>query len=157
MNARQLKEVVIVPALMALGLESPSAVNLLLGTCAQESAMGHYLIQQNIGFKGGIGIYQMQKLSYDDIWNRKINDNVALKARIRLMLGYEGKPPAERMATDLKLATVMARLFYAVIPDPLPAADDIRGMAAYWKKYYNTSFGRGTIDEFVTNYAKYIS
>lgn len=156
MNARQLKEVVIVPSLIALGLESPAAVNLMLGTCAQESAMGQYLVQQNIGFKGGIGIYQMQRLTYDDIWNRKIEDNVAIKARIRLMLGYDGKPPADRMASDLKLATVMTRLFYAAISDPLPDQDDIRGLGAYWKKFYNSAMGKGTIDEFVTNYRKYV-
>ena len=118
--------------------------------------MGHYLVQQNIGFKGGIGIYQMQRLTYDDIWNRKINDNVALKTRIRLMLGYEGKPPADRMATDLKLATVMTRLFYAAIPEPFPDNDDIRGMGEYWKRYYNTAMGRGTVDEFIVNYKKYV-
>ena len=118
--------------------------------------MGHYLVQQNIGFKGGIGIYQMQRGTYDDIWSRKINDKVAIKARIRLMLGYEGKPPAERMATDMTLATIMTRLFYAAIPNPLLASDDIRGIGEYWKRYYNTALGKGTVDEFVTNYRKYV-
>jgi hypothetical protein len=27
--------------------------------------------------------------------------------------------------------------------------DDIHGMAAYWKKYYNTYLGKGKIENFV--------
>lgn len=156
MNARQLKDIVIVPSIMALGLYSDNAINLLLGTCAQESGMGHFIVQQQIAFKGGIGIYQMQRLTYDDIWNRKIASNIAMKAKLKLLLGYEGKPPAERMATDTALATVMTRLFYSAIPVQLPDANDIRGLAEYWKKYYNTAFGKGSIDEFINNFQKYI-
>jgi hypothetical protein len=50
----------------------------------------------------------------------------------------------------------MARLFYAAIPEKLPDAGDVRGMAEYWKKFYNTRFGSGTTEEFVTNYARYV-
>lgn len=156
MNARQLRDVVIVPSLVALGLYNQSATNLLLGTCAQESNMGHYIIQQKIGFKGGIGLFQMEKVTFDDIWSRKVNGNISMKAKLRLLLGYEGNPPAERMATDLALAVVMARLFYADVPEKLPDADDIAGMAAYWKKYFNTKLGAGTTEEFISNYKRYV-
>lgn len=157
MNVRQLRDVIIVPVTMGLGLYSPNSTNLLLGTCAQESNMGHFLVQQKIGFQGGIGIFQMEKNTFDDIWDRRISNNISMKAKIRLLLGYEGKPPAQRMATDLALATTMARVFYAAIPDKLPEPDDIEGMAAYWKKFYNTRFGAGTTQEFVSNYRKYVT
>lgn len=156
MNVRQLRDVIVVPVLTALGMFSPNAVNLLLGTAAQESQLGHFIVQQGIGFNGGIGIYQMQKAAYNNIWDRQISNNIALKMRIRLLLGYDIRPVAERMASDLLLATAMARLYYHQITMSLPEHNDIPGLAAYWKKWYNTVLGKGTEQEFVDNYAKYI-
>ena len=44
---------------------------------------------------------------------------------------------------------------YYRTPDPLPI-NDIPGMARMWKDYYNTHLGKGTVEEFITNYNKYI-
>jgi hypothetical protein len=156
MNVRQLKDVIITPALTALGLYSPSAANLLLGTAAQESAMGKFIVQQGIGFRGGIGIYQMEKLTYNDIWDRMVKDNVSIRVKMRLYLGYEGRPAPERMASDLLLSTMMARLFYYSINRPLPDAQDIPAMAAYYKKWFNTSKGAATEQQFIDNYNRYV-
>jgi len=38
----------------------------------------------------------------------------------------------------------------------LPNAEDIEGLAHYWKKYYNTVYGSGKVEEFVNNYKKYV-
>ena len=156
MNVRQVKELIIVPALTALGLNSPSAVNLLLGTMAQESQMGHFIVQTNIGLKGGIGAYQMERPAYLDIWRNKVAISTSLKAKIRLLLGYEIMPSAERMASDVMLSTIMARLYYAAISSPFPNPDDISGLAHYYKKYWNTELGKATEQEFINNYNKYI-
>lgn len=149
MNARQLQDVIIVPALRALGFYSPSALNLMLGTAAQESKLGHYLAQ----LKGpAIGLYQMEPITYLDIWHRYIQNSPAMRAKIRLMLGYEIMPNAQRMASDLILATIMARLKYLDAPEALPAANDIQGLGLYWKKYYNSALGAGTAEQFVSSF-----
>ena len=41
------------------------------------------------------------------------------------------------------------------VPEPLPAADDIPGLAAYWKEYYDTPRERGTAGEFVDKFETY--
>lgn len=156
MQARQLRDVVIIPSLTAIGQYSSAAVNLLLGTCAQESQMGHYLIQKRIGMSGGIGIYQMQKSTFDDVWDRAVMPNIAMKAKIRLLLGYEGRPNADRIASDLLLATVMARLFYYLIPESFPKENDIDGLAHYYKQHYNTPSGKATELQFKLNYIQYV-
>lgn len=156
MHAKQLRDVIIIPSLMAIGQYSSAAVNLLLGTCAQESNMGKYLVQQGIGIRGGIGIYQMQKMTYEDIWTRQVMTSVGMKAKLRLLLGYEGMPQAERMASDLLLATAMARLFYYSVKEPLPKFDDIDGMAHYYKAHYNTHLGKATEEQFKLNYIQYV-
>lgn len=156
-DSTQLRDVIIIPTLMALNLKSESAVNLMMGTCAQESQMGRYLVQKKMGFKGGIGIYQMQSPAYQMVWDKLVVPSPAMKSKIRLLLNYDGRPPAERLASDFRLATAMCRLYYDAIAEPLPEADDIPGLAAYWKKYYNTPIGKGTEQAFVTNYSVFVT
>lgn len=42
-----------------------------------------------------------------------------------------------------------SRLFLARIPAPIPA--DLTAQAQYWKKYYNTSAGKGTVQKFIND------
>ncbi len=156
MDARQVKDNIILPALTALGMKTPNAVNLMLGTMAQESEMGKFIVQQGIGMKGGIGVYQMQAPTYMDLWKRIIQPSTALRAKIRLMLCYDVMPPAERMASDIMLATLMTRIYYYAIPQPLPDKDDIIGLGTYWKEHYNTLNGAGSIQEFTDAYYRLV-
>lgn len=151
-NCIQLRDVVIRPALQAIGYLSDDAVALLLGTCAQETQLGRYLIQTSIGFKGGIGIYQIETPSYHDVWNNCVEPFPSMRAKLQIYLGYAGKPQSARMATDLSLATIMCRLYYSRIKEPLPKADDLPAMAAYYKRYYNTPKGKATEQQFIDNY-----
>ena len=57
-KASELRQYVIRPTLKAINLWSIAAENLLLGTAAQESQLGHYLTQ----VKGpALGIYQIEQ------------------------------------------------------------------------------------------------
>ena len=157
MDCQQLQDVIVRPTLIALGQWSLSAVNLLLGTCAQESQMGKYLVQQKIGMRGGIGIYQMQAPAFNTTWDRMISSNLLMRQKLFNLLGYSVKPQPERLASDLLLATAMCRLYYLAINVALPQPDDINGLAHYWKIYYNSPIGSGTTAEFVENYKNYVS
>lgn len=152
-NSAQLRDIIIRPTLTALGMLSPSAENLLLGTAAVESQIGKYIKQVN---GPAIGIFQMEPRTFEDIWERKISTNVAVRAKVRLLLGYEVRPKAERMASDLMLAALMTRIFYYSIPKELPDKDDIIGLATYWKTYYNTPKGKGTVEGFSDAYTRYV-
>ena len=157
MDCGQLKETVIVPTLTDIGLCSDAAVNLLLGTAAQETQLGKYLVQTNMPlYTGGIGIYQMQPATYDFVWFKKIESNIMMKSRVGFGLGMSTKPNVSNLAGNLYLATVMARLFYDNVQEALPAADDLPGLAAYYKKYWNTEAGSATTQEFIDNYNQYI-
>jgi hypothetical protein len=148
-NTKQLRELVIQPTLEYLGLDSLAAQNLLLGTCAQESAMGTYIKQVN---GCALGIYQMEPATHDDIWKNFIFFNFSLKEKVSELGTTQGK-----LIGNLNYATAMCRIHYMRINEPLPAADNIYGLAAYWKKYYNTEKGKGTEEQFITNYQKYVT
>ncbi len=151
-NPQQLQDFVIIPALDALGMKSEAAINLLLGTCAQESAMGEYLVQ----IKGPAqGIFQMEPVTFRDIWA----NYVSYRPKIENILRDEFRGRANnssQMVSDLRYATAMARLHYRRVKEPLPAADDVWGLAEYWKQHYNTPLGRGTVQEFVHNFEHYV-
>ena len=151
-DCKQLKNLVIIPALTALNLCSDNAVKLMLGTCAQETLLGTYLAQVNGGSNGGLGIYQMQKETFEDICDNVIDHNPTYHEAI-LNLGYE-QIKFESIAYDLQLATMLARLVYARQSERLPI--DLPGMAAYYKKYYNTPLGAATEQEFIDNYNRYV-
>lgn len=155
-NHIQLATYVIKPTLEETGLFSDSAINLLLGTCAQESHMGTYLHQ--LGNGPAIGIFQMEPTTFNDIFENYLIYKTELCKIIRAALKCKNLnvlKPID-MTWNLKLATIMCRIHYLRVPKKLPEANDLAGLANYWKKYYNTKLGKGTTDEFIINYRRFI-
>jgi hypothetical protein len=145
-----LRQYVIRPTLQQIGMWSLAAENLLLGTAAHESRMGHYLVQ--IGGGPALGIYQVEPKTHDDIWQHFLKSRPAIADRISSLTPFID---AEQMIANMAYATAMARMVYYRRPEPLPAADDLPGMARYWKKFYNTPLGAGTTKQFIDSYMLY--
>lgn len=147
-NATDLKHRVIIPTLQHLELYSVSALQLLMGTAAAESRLGHYLVQQ-----GGraLGIYQVEPATHLDLFKNFLEFRPALREKVRQLLAPIFTEE-EQLITNLAYATAMARLVYYRIPEPLPEPYDLEGCARYWKKYYNTHLGKGTEAHFIKNY-----
>ncbi len=147
-NPNQFRTGVIVPALTLLGMHSPAAEAMLIGTAAQESKLGTYLFQMGKG--PAVGPFQMEPNTYHDICNNFLKYHPEIQAK--LATRWPVMPPAEEMKTDLLLAAVMCRLHYRRVSEALPKSDDIQGLARYWKRYYNTPQGKGSETEFVANW-----
>jgi hypothetical protein len=151
MNAQNLKDFIVRPTLEDLNAFIPYSLAgeaLVLGTAAQESHLS-YLHQ--IGMKeGGCGIYQMERVTYDShiSWLKQKPDfwRLVQSFQINYLYGYT------QMGGNLYYATVMARVHYWRVSEQLPTADDVLGLGRYWKQYYNTLKGGGTVEEFVRNY-----
>lgn len=124
-------------------LASPGAVNLVLGTCAQESRFGTYLRQ--LGGGPALGVFQMESATFD--W---------LRETYRVKWPELSDKLALEMVWDLRLATIMCRLRYLPDAQAIPEADDLRGLATYYKRVYNTRLGAATVEEFEENYRKYV-
>lgn len=151
-NAHHLRHFVVKVALQHIGLYSKAAENLIMGTGAQESHL-EYLKQ----IKGpAIGLFQMEPNTYNDIWDNYLKYKPELANNLRSLAGVKpgNVPHVNMMIGNLYYAAAMCRVYYLRIKAALPDADDVEGMAAYWKKYYNTHLGKGTEEQFVKNYAK---
>lgn len=154
-NAPQLRDCIIQPVLDDFKLNSESAQNLLLGTCAQESAFGTYLHQMEGG--PALGIYQMEPTTHADIIKNYIVYHPEIDTKLALNFGPIQHIYPQRLIGDLWYATIFARLHYYRVSEPLPDANDIEGLAHYWKNHYNTKAGKGTPEEFIENYKRYVN
>ena len=130
-------------------LFSREAVELLMLTAAAESQMGTYLKQRGGG--PALGIFQMEPTTHDDIWDNFIQFRPKISEYLTGGLGWYGD--SKELVWNLKYAIIMARVHYLRVPVSIPR--DIDDMAAYWKKYYNTKLGKGTIEKAITAYKIY--
>lgn len=156
-NPEHLREKIIRPVLRYLNDYIPyslAAENLLMGTCAVESNLGEYLVQLNGA--PAVGIYQMEPDTLDDIWDNYIDYREELSDLITGLDTRSGFSLSDELTFNLFYATALARVHYYRVAHPLPNENDIPGMAAYWKKHYNTHLGSGTEEKFIQAYERYV-
>jgi hypothetical protein len=151
-KAMKLQLETIRPVLEAIQKESDrhlaglDAEELLLGTAIKESGL-NYRRQLNGG--PALGLFQMESATHDDIWQNFIEYRKPLKDAMLHHFNVTQKPDATRLVDDDSYAAIMARIRYARVPGSLPPAGDLRAQAQYWKANYNTSKGKGTVEEYL--------
>ena len=132
---------------------SRSALNLLLGTAAVESEMGLYLYQTHGG--PARGIFQQEPKDVFDIWDRYLR----YRGKLRFLVGEVTgvfNADEKHLPGNMLFQIVMARVHYRRIPFSLPRHDNIEGLAHYWKSHWNTCEGKGTVEDFISKYNKYV-
>ena len=137
---------VVIPTLKELDMYSEEACLLVVGTAIQESRL-HYLKQIPSGIAKGI--CQMEEATHDDIWDNFLKYKPEIKERL-LGLTNQSMDLVDQLKGNLYYAVAMCRIHYYRVSEALP--NDLKGMARYWKKYYNTELGKGTVEEFIHNY-----
>lgn len=133
-----------------VGLYSEAAEELLLLTAAVESHLGKYIYQ--IGGPAR-GIFQMEPATEHDIWENFLAYRPKLADDVRRLMC---SGTCDDLAHNLEYQVAMARIHYLRVPETLPIPAEIRSMARYWKLYYNTTLGKGTVDKAVDAYKEFI-
>lgn len=118
-----------------------SAVELLMGTAAVESQLGTYLRQ--VGGGPALGVMQMEPATFRWLRDRYDDEFPRLKGR-----------EAAELEWDLGLSILSARLRYWADPAPLPAWNDLSGLARTWKRVYNSALGAGIESAFLDRYRR---
>lgn len=135
-------------------LWSEKAEDLLMGTCAQESALGRY--RRQIGGGPALGIFQMEPETFNNIKrnylaHKKTLCKGVLKAMDVTSLNHL---IPEMLECDDELAIIFARLHYRRVSEPIP--ETLEGQALYYKQYYNTYQGKATVSDYLQNYVRYV-
>lgn len=151
-DPQQLLLHVVRPSLQHIGLRSPAAEQLVLGTALVESR-GEYVKQ--LGAGPALGLWQMEPATHDDIWQHFLQYRGALSACVsELTTAATITQGALELVGNLFYAAAMCRVHYARVREPLPAAGDAAAMARYWKQHYNTALGAGTVDKALPHFQK---
>ena len=134
LNPHDFRDHVVTPTLRAIDLWSPAAERLVFLTAVHESGL-RSLLQRGGG--PARGVYQVEPATMADVIERTQAKYPRLWSRAELFLA-----PApsldDQLVTNLAWATVICRLKYYLVPEPLPDAADRAALAAYWGKWYQT-------------------
>lgn len=152
-DREQFVDLIIEPTLQHIGLYSDAATELVLGTALQESRLTYI---HQLGNGPALGVFQMEPATHNDIWQNYLkyredlrNYVIDLASRINIK---SGMVDALELISNLNYAAAMCRIHYLRTPDPLPQSGDTAGQAKYWKQYYNTPLGRGTVEEYMRSW-----
>lgn len=127
---------------------SPAVVRLLVMIAAHESGGFRYVQQMNDG--PAKGLLQMEPVGLDEVRRYMMLrpekfEEVPNPYGVRL----------EQLVFNTELALCYARAFFMAKPEALPDVDDIEGLARYAKKYWNTSAGKATWEDYANAYLEY--
>jgi len=160
MDPKQMLEHIIRPTLAELahasgllGIHTPAAEAMILGIFAAESQLGRWVKQ--VGSGPALGWGQMEPATYVDLWGYLKNRQPRLSKGILLVLErdpFQYHSTASHLIWDPRLMVSMTRVHLWRDPSPLPAADDLQGQAALWKRIYNTEAGAGSVEGYMNTW-----
>jgi hypothetical protein len=154
MDAGDFLQYIIIPSTMHIKMHSKASDMLLLGTAMVESGL-QFLEQKGAGT--ALGVYQIESSTHYDV-QRYLNrsDNKITKNSLLAACFYDIYPSDDALMHNLRYTTLIARIKYWMIPEPLPEYSDAKGLASYHKRFYNTSNGATLVEESVKIFQKVI-
>lgn len=149
MNSKQLHSVILDTLEFCGMICTSNVVNMIIETACVESNCGEYIKQ----LKGpACSIFQIEPRTAKDIINNFISKN-ELRLENFTKLYNKNLTLEQNLCTNLMFAIFMCRMFYLRIKEPVPSTVELR--AKYWKKYYNTEKGKGTVERYIKAVDKY--
>ncbi|MBI6897939.1 hypothetical protein JET64_14135 [Pseudomonas putida] len=131
--ANELSRYVIRPTLIYLGRHCESAEALLLGVAASQSALGAALHDRR-----GHGLYRIGGNRHRCLWDEYLARDPELASLVRGLASqhaFLGGPHLE-LTVNLRYATAIAWMLIEEQALPLPAADDLLGLARIWRQTF---------------------
>ena len=132
-------------ALEHLDLDSEDARSLIYKTGKVESG---YRTLQQYGGGPALGFFQMEPNTAIDIWDNYVMYRPKYSEKL-YALGFDDGALKFCLLSNIGLQAALCRLHYRRVPSALPKADNLKAQAKYWKKFYNTEAGKGTIKHFM--------
>jgi Fe2+ transport system protein FeoA len=132
-------------ALKHMDLDSDDAREMLYVTGKAESG---YKTLQQYGGGPALGFFQMEPNTAIDIWDNYVMYRPKYREKLYAM-GFDEGTLEFCLLSNIGLQAAFCRLHYRRVPTALPKSDNLEAQAKYWKKYYNTDLGKGTIKHFM--------
>ncbi|CAM4092876.1 hypothetical protein CCOS865_01574 [Pseudomonas reidholzensis] len=131
--ANELCRYVIRPTLVYLNRHCASAEALLLGTAACQSALGSALHDRR-----GHGLYRIGESRHQALWDDFLALDPDLASLVRGLASQHAflRGPHLELTVNLRYSTAIAWLLIEQQRTPLPAADDLLGLARIWRQTF---------------------
>ena len=124
--------------------KTKEASNLVFETGMAES--GYRALEGYGSGNPAVSFWQIEPATIRDMWENYISYRKPLiEATYKLGLIEEKKEFS--IFSNIALASAFCRIHYRRQPGAIPKT--MEGRAKYWKKFYNTELGRGTIKHYV--------
>lgn len=153
-KATELRDQVIRPVLQRLHQWSPVMENLLLGTAAQASQLGHTIKQGR-----ALGLYGIEKESHQDVWDRYLAhhpDDASLVRGFASQREFLAEPEQE-LISNMAYSTAIAWALYQGSEAGYPAdANDLEALALCWFRFFPRQTITETPSDFVSHYRKLV-
>ena len=124
--------------------KNESVADLLIETARAETMLGK--AEDRTPLMYGVGIMQFDEIGFNDVKERSAKHRDLIKNNLNIDINLV---KFEWLAYNPFLSVLWARLKYKLIPEEVPS--DIYARAKYWKRYYNTFKGKGTITHYLKN------
>ena len=115
----------------------------MLETACTETKLGTY--PDSHPEKMGVGLCQHDEINIDDL---HLNGEPRHFKIVKEVFGYDiPKVLLKDLSEDPLLSLICCRLSYKRIPARIPSM--LVERAVYWKRYYNTESGKGTVEHYL--------
>lgn len=151
LDINQFREHIVLPALHDLQLYTKELAELLVFTCAVESAGGTYVKQIN---GPAVGIYQIEPNTLTDLWVNCIVRNPSYMNLLCMNFNLHKAPMPVDLITNMKLASAICALTYKRHRN-INITMDVDCLWDLYKKYYNTHLGKAEKEPSIKAYKKF--
>ena len=147
----QFRADILTPTLEALQIREIEFKELLVFTCATESAGGTYVKQIN---GDALGIYQLEPNTFSDLWYNYILRKPDIVNLLSLNLNIHRMPDLSEVITNLKLATALCALLYKYRKAQVKSID-AEDLWDVYKPLYNTVKGKAERETSIAAYNRF--
>ncbi len=151
LDVNQFREVIVLPALHGLQLYTKELAELLVFTCAVESAGGTYIKQIH---GPAVGIFQIEPAVFTELWVNCIIRNPSYINLLTMNFHVHQMPKPDELMTDLKLSAAICGLYYKW-KKVNPLQMDAEYLWGLYKEFYNTKNGKAEHETSLKAYAKF--
>jgi hypothetical protein len=136
---------------------SDRATKILLATAAHESHCGVYFFQLNGG--PARGLFGMETETEVSIWQNFFKYSQKWRLAMTEVCHVISPVPCGNALTyNLKYQICLARIYYRLVPEPLPNPYNTVDQCEYWAKYWKKSdVSAEDKADFIKDYVRYLS
>tara|TARA_Y100001963_G_scaffold137758_1_gene201802 strand:+ start:209 stop:676 length:468 start_codon:yes stop_codon:yes gene_type:complete len=135
-------------ALYKIDCYSDDALALVVRTGMAES--GYRALRGYGEGNPAIGFWQIEPATLYDMMRNYIAYRPKHRKNLEeLGMEFTGNDIEMSVISNMAVQAALCRLHYRRDSKPIPSWDDLEAQGKYWKRVYNTSEGRGTVEHFV--------